>query len=155
MSLEIYAYRFKDINCRNMRKIVFITIGIISIILGVIGIFVPGLPTTPFLLLSSWLFYKSSKRLHGALHRSKWLGKYIRRYESKQGVTLLSKLLSIGCMWIMINLSAFCAFENWHVRIVLFALGIVGTVSILVIVPTRKGGKQGIRVDLKEEHYLQ
>ncbi len=136
-----------------MRKIVFITIGIISIVLGIIGIFVPGLPTTPFLLLSSWLFYKSSKRLHDALHRSKWLGKYIRRYESKQGVTLLSKLLSMGCMWTMINLSAFYAFENWHMRMVLFALGIVGTVSILVVVPTKKNEKQNMGTDIKKGHY--
>ena len=58
-----------------MKKFLFITIGVLSVILGIIGIFVPGLPTTPFILLSSWLFYKSSKRLHDRLHRSP-LGKY-------------------------------------------------------------------------------
>lgn len=119
-----------------MRKVLYISIGILSVCLGIIGIFVPGLPTTPFLLLSSWLFYKSSKRMHDLLHRSKWLGDYIRRYESKQGVSWTSKLISIGCMWTMISISAFVVLENWHFRILLFVLGLIGTVSVIFIVPT-------------------
>lgn len=121
-----------------MRKIVFVVIGIVSVVLGIVGIFIPGLPTTPFLLLSSWLFYKSSKRMHDALHRSKWLGEYIRRYESGEGVSLRSKLFSVGCMWTMIGISAFCAFENLHMRLLLAGLGLIGTVSLFVLVPTRK-----------------
>lgn len=121
-----------------MRKAVFITLGILSIILGIIGIFIPGLPTTPFLLLSSWLFYKSSKRLHDALHRSRWLGRYIRHYESKQGLSWASKLLSMACMWTMVLLSAFCFVDNLHVRILILVLGGVGTASILFLVPLAK-----------------
>lgn len=121
-----------------MRKYIYIAIGILSIVLGIIGIFVPGLPTTPFLLLSSWLFYKSSKRLHDRLHRSKWLGKYIRHYESRQGLSVVSKIVSIACMWAMISVSAFCFIENMHIRILLFVLGIIGCCSILFIVPTAK-----------------
>lgn len=118
-----------------MRKTIYITIGILAIILGIIGIFIPGLPTTPFLLLSSWLFYKSSKRLHDRLHRSPWLGKYIRRYESKKGVGMVSKLVSILCMWTMVSVSAFCFIENIHMRILLFGLGMIGTCSIIFLVP--------------------
>lgn len=121
-----------------LRKGIFITIGILSIILGIIGIFVPGLPTTPFLLLSSWLFYKSSRRMHDYLHRSRWLGEYIRRYESGEGVSRLSKLISICCMWIMVSISAFVFIENLHLRILLLVLGVIGTGSILLIVPTAK-----------------
>lgn len=120
-----------------MKKILFVTLGIISILLGVIGIFVPGLPTTPFLLLSSWLFYKSSKRLHDRLHRSR-LGKYIRQYESREGVSRWSKLISIACMWVMISISAFWVLENPHIRILLLILGAIGTGSVLFIVPTAK-----------------
>ena len=116
-----------------MRKVLYISIGILSVCLGIIGIFVPGLPTTPFLLLSSWLFYKSSKRMHDFLHRSKWLGDYIRRYESKQGVSWTSKLISIGCMWTMISISAFVVLENWHFRILLLVLGLIGTVSVCLL----------------------
>lgn len=120
-----------------MKKILFVSIGILSIFLGIVGIFVPGLPTTPFILLSSWLFYKSSQRLHDRLHRSP-LGKYIRRYESRKGVSWLSKLLSIACMWTMISISAFLIIENLHVRILLFILGGIGTCSVLFIVPTAR-----------------
>lgn len=121
-----------------MRKPLYIVIGIISVILGIIGIFVPGLPTTPFLLLSSWLFYKSSTRLHNALQNSPWLGKYIRHFEEKRGVPLSSKLFSIACMWTMVLISAFCFIENLHVRILLLVLGVIGTCSIIFIVPTMK-----------------
>lgn len=120
-----------------MKKILFICIGILSVILGVVGIFVPGLPTTPFILLSSWLFYKSSPQLHDRLHLSP-LGKYIRRYESRKGVTWLSKFVSIGCMWIMVCISAFVVIENIHLRILLLVLGGIGTASIILIVPTAK-----------------
>lgn len=120
-----------------MKKFIYITIGVISILLGIIGIFVPGLPTTPFLLLSSWLFYKSSKRMHDLLHRSR-LGKYIRRYESREGVSMLSKLLSIACMWTMVSISAFVVLESTHLRILLLVLGAIGTGSILFIVPTAR-----------------
>lgn len=120
-----------------MKKFLFIILGIVSIMLGIIGIFIPGLPTTPFLLLSSWLFYKSSERLHHRLHRS-WLGKYIRRYEAGEGVSRLSKLISIACMWAMICISAFVVIDNLHVRILLLLLGCIGTGSVLFLVPTAK-----------------
>lgn len=76
--------------------------------------------------------------MHDVLHRSKWLGSYIRRYESKQGVSWTSKLISIGCMWTMVSISAFVCIENPHIRILLFILGLIGTISILFIVPTEK-----------------
>lgn len=120
-----------------MKKAFFITVGIISVLLGVIGIFVPGLPTTPFLLLSSWLFYRSSDRLHDRLHRSR-LGVYIRRYESREGASILSKVISLVCMWTMISISAFCFFEHTHMRILLGVLGLIGSYCVIWVVPTAK-----------------
>lgn len=122
----------------RMKRTIYIIIGCISVVLGIIGIFVPGLPTTPFLLLSSWLFYNSSKRLHDALHRSKWLGPYLRRFQERKGVGWKTKAVSIACMWTMISISAFVVFENWHVRLLLLGLGVIGTCSVLFIVPNAK-----------------
>ena len=131
-----------------MKKAIYIIIGCISVVLGIIGIFVPGLPTTPFLLLSSWLFYNSSKRLHDALHRSKWLGPYLRRFQERKGVGWKTKAVSIVCMWTMISISAFVAFENWHVRLLLLGLGVIGTCSVLFIVPNaRKKGEKKLEND--------
>ena len=137
-----------------MKKFLFITIGVLSVILGIIGIFVPGLPTTPFILLSSWLFYKSSKRLHDRLHRSPLgknnfrllrppLEKNTRRYESRQGMSLTGKFISIACMWIMISISAFLILEDFKIRVLLLILGAIGTGSILLIVPTAKRQNPG------------
>lgn len=120
-----------------MKKILFMAVGLISVVLGIVGIFVPGLPTTPFLLLSSWLFYRSSSRLHDWLHRSA-LGEYIRRYESRQGMSRCAKLVSIACMWLMIYISAFVVLENAPMRILLPILGIIGTGCVLFVVPGAK-----------------
>lgn len=121
-----------------MRKRLYIAAGCLSAALGVVGIFVPGLPTTPFLLLSSWLFYRSSPRLHGALHRSRWFGPYLRRYQSREGVGWRTKAVSLLCMWMMICVSAFTFLGYWHARALLFALGAIGTYMILFVVPNSK-----------------
>lgn len=118
-----------------MRKALYIIIGSISVVLGIIGIVVPGLPTTPFLLLSSWLFYRSSPKLHDAIHRSKWLGPYIRKFEKDKGVDKKTKLISVISMWAMISLSAFVFIESRPIRWLLFGLGIIGSISVIFIVP--------------------
>lgn len=118
-----------------MRKALYITIGCISVALGVIGIVVPGLPTTPFLLLSSWLFYKSSKRLHDALHRSRWLGRYIRQYERQRGMGRKTKLTAIVCMWAMIALSVCVFIDKEPLRWLLGIAGAIGTCCVLFVVP--------------------
>lgn len=118
-----------------MLKIIYIIIGSISVVLGIIGIFVPGLPTTPFLLLSSWLFYKSSRRLHDALHRSKWLGRYIRQYEEQKGMGKKTKATAVIMMWVMISISSFVFIDSIPLRWLLFALGIIGSICVIFIVP--------------------
>lgn len=76
--------------------------------------------------------------MHDALHRSKWLGAYIRRYEQRQGVGWKSKAVSITLMWSMILFSAFVLLEGCHLRILLIVLGIIGTCCVLFVVPNAK-----------------
>lgn len=120
-----------------MRKFLFIMGGSLAVVLGFIGIFVPGLPTTPFLLLASWCFYNSSKKLHDKLNAS-FLGKYIKRYNNKEGVSLKTKLTSVLLMWTMISISIFVVLDNFKTQLLVAALGLVGTCSVLFIVPNAK-----------------
>jgi uncharacterized protein len=83
-------------------KFILIIIGSLSIILGVIGIVVPLLPTTPLILLGAACYVKASDELYQKLIRNKWLGGYIKDFREKNGITLKNKILSISLMWISI-----------------------------------------------------
>ena len=76
-----------------MKKIALILIGVLSVILGVIGIFLPILPTTPLILLAGYCFLKSSKRLYNKLIKNKYLGIYIKNYYEKKEFPKKQKLM--------------------------------------------------------------
>lgn len=83
-------------------KALLIIIGTLSIALGVIGIVVPLLPTTPLILLGAACYVKASDELYQKLIKNKWLGRYIKDFREKNGITLKSKVLSLSLMWISI-----------------------------------------------------
>lgn len=86
-----------------MKRYIYIILGLIAVVLGVLGVVVPGLPTTPFLLLASWLFVRSSPRLQQWLLAS-WLGRYIRNYQRRGGMTISQKAGAVGIMVAMVLL---------------------------------------------------
>ena len=113
-------------------KIFFIVIGVISLALGVLGIFLPILPTTPFLLLSAALFAKSSGRLYSWLLNHKYLGEYIRSFREDKAIPLRVKIVSVSTLWIVICISAFTAAkEIWWLQLILFAVAVGVTIHIL------------------------
>ena len=83
-----------------MLKILFIVGGCISLLLGIMGIFLPILPTTPFLLLSATLFVHSSHRLYHWLLNQKYLGTYIRNFKEQRAIPLRAKIISVTMVWI-------------------------------------------------------
>ena len=106
--------------------------------LGVLGVVVPGLPTTPFLLLASWLFYRSSPRLQEWLLHS-WLGTYIRSYHRRGGMTFAQKASAVGIMVTMVLLSTFVFIPAGSVaRIIVPIAGAVGVLIVIFAVPNAK-----------------
>lgn len=101
-------------------------LGAISLTLGIIGIFVPGLPTTSFVLLTAYLWARSSEKLYNKLLNHKFLGGYIRDFQ--KGVSVRTKIRSVSIMWTMILISSFVFIQNWYIRGILLLVGIIGTI---------------------------
>ena len=121
-----------------MRRWTYIIAGLVCTGLGALGVVVPGLPTTPFLLLASWLFYRSSPRLQQWLLGS-WLGKYIRNYHRRGGMTAAQKAGAIGMMVAMVLLSTFVFIPaGATARIIVPIAGGVGALTVAFAVPNAK-----------------
>ena len=121
-----------------MRRPLYVFFGLVCVSLGALGVVVPGLPTTPFLLLASWLFYRSSPRLQQWLLAS-WLGKYIRSYHHHGGMTRTQKAGAVGIMAAMILLSVFVFIPAGSVaRIIVPIAGAVGALTVIFLVPNAR-----------------
>jgi hypothetical protein len=111
--------------------------GTISTVIGIIGIFVPILPTTPFLLLAAACYTRSSERFYRWLLYNRIIGVYIRNYVEGKGMPLRAKLFTILLLWVTIGISIAVGTQNPIVRIVLVLVAIGVTLHI-VLIKTRK-----------------
>lgn len=105
--------------------------GILSLLLGIIGIFVPILPTTPFVLLAAWLFLKSSDRLHRKLMSHKYFGPMIVQYQVHKAIPIRVKIYALSLMWICMLSSAFIFVESTLIRIILIVIASGVSIHIL------------------------
>lgn len=117
-------------------RTLFIIGGTLSLALAILGIIVPGLPTTPFALLSAFLYAKSSSRLYNWLMNNKVLGPRIRSYQKRNGVTKKGKIGIIIFMTSMVLFSSFVVIKDIPLRMVILSLGLVGAIVVWFFVPT-------------------
>ncbi len=113
--------------------------GAIFLAAGLVGVAVPVLPTTPFLLLATACFLRGSERMHSWMLNNRWFGDYLRRYREGRGIPLRTKLGAIALLWTTIGLSATLAVEHWAVRLGLLLIAAAVTVHIALI-GRRRGG---------------
>lgn len=111
-------------------KLVFKIIGTISLCLGLLGIFIPILPTTPFLLITATLYAKSSDKLYRWLMSNPHLGPYIKDFREYRTLPLRVKVISISTLWCTILLSMYLV-EIVFVRLLLLIIAIAVTIHIL------------------------
>ena len=122
-----------------MTRTLLIAFGTLSVILGVIGIFLPLLPTTPFLLLAAACYARSSDRLYRWLLNNRWFGEYIRNYREGRGLPLRLKILTILTLWLVIGFTALYAVSALWSRIILLAIMAAVTTHLVAIKTTRRG----------------
>lgn len=120
----------------KIKRLLFLLGGMIALALAILGLFVPGLPTTPFALLSGALFAKSNKKMHDWLLNSKLLGPRIRNYKRKKGLTLKDKYRVIALMTTMVLISSFLIIKIVPVRIIVLTAGLIGGIVVRFFVPT-------------------
>ncbi len=114
-------------------RILLIIAGTFFVGLGIVGIFVPVLPTTPFLLLAAACYARSSQRFYSWLLNNKWFGNYIRNYLERKGVPLKVKVLTVTLLWITIGFSVAFAVHSLVVRLILVLIAIGVSIHILSI----------------------
>lgn len=118
-------------------RIVLIIVGLLSLVLGIVGIFLPLLPTVPFILLAAACFSRASKRMHGYLLRLPFAGKVIDDYEKGQGVPRRAKLTALVMLWGGMTISAI-ALTPVPAVLVLMASVAVGATFVIVRLPVRQ-----------------
>jgi uncharacterized membrane protein YbaN (DUF454 family) len=123
------------------------------VLLGVVGIFIPILPTTPFLLLAAYLYARSSQRFLNWLLTNRLFGRYISNYRNGLGLPLLQKVITIFALWLTIGVSATLFVKSWWLRGLLLVIALAVSIH-LVCIKTYKPeptSEPDIKLDIQPE----
>jgi hypothetical protein len=115
------------------KRRLLITAGTLCTGLGIVGVFVPILPTTPFLLLAAACYMRSSGRFYRWLTNNRVFGAYVTNYIEGRGMPMRIKLATILLLWLAIGLSATLAVQSLVIRIILVSIAVGVTVHIVLI----------------------
>lgn len=118
---------------RRLGRVLLIVGGTASVGVGIVGIFVPLLPTTPFLLLAAAFYARSSPRLNAWLLGNRLFGPYVRRYREHRSMTRRHKVLTLLLLWTALGFSAASVASAWWGRLILGVVGVGVTTHILWI----------------------
>lgn len=114
-------------------KYALIISGFLSLFLGIVGIFLPILPTTPFVLLAGICFAHSSPKIYDKLINMKYLGKLITDYRAGKGLSKSAIITSILLLWLMMFISILYVVKLVLLKILLIAIGLAVSMHILYL----------------------
>lgn len=112
-------------------RIFYIAAGFVSLAFGIAGIFLPVLPTTPFLLLTAWLWFRGSPALYDKLMAHPKIGQYIRDFREERAIPLSTKIYSISLLWITIGSSILVISGKLWLKLLLLLIALLVSIHIL------------------------
>lgn len=112
-------------------RVLLMFVGWLSVVLGVLGIFLPVLPTTPFLLLAAACFVRTSPKFYEWLVRHPKLGKYVIYYLDGKGIPKKAKVYTLVVLWSTMFITAFVLLDSTIVRVILPTIGLLVSIYIL------------------------
>lgn len=130
--MEIESTSKINISQKPIVRWTLLTAGTILVGIGILGIFLPLLPTTVFFLMAAWCYARSSQRFYDWLHHNKFFGKYLKNYREGRGISLSTKISTIVILWGSILYSIYVTQSLW-LGLVLLAIAIGVTIHIIVI----------------------
>ena len=119
-------------------KALWVIAGSVFVVLGAFGVILPGLPTTPFLILAAACYIRSSQRLYDWLIANKTFGPYLRDYREGKGIPRRAKKIALVMMTIFVGYAVLFALDDLIVRIVVLILGMIGFYYVAYRVPSAK-----------------
>ena len=119
-------------------KALWVIAGSVFVVLGAFGVILPGLPTTPFLILAAACYIRSSQRLYDWLIANKTFGPYLRDYREGKGIPKRAKKIALVMMTIFVGYAVLFALDDLIVRIVVLILGMIGFYYVAYRVPSAK-----------------
>ena len=114
-------------------RALLIILGTLCVALGVLGMFLPLLPTTPFLLLAAICYARSSERFYLWLMNNRWCGDYIRNYREGKGIPVKQKIFTLVLLWLTIGFTTVLVVSQWWLRVILLGIAVGVTIHLMKI----------------------
>jgi uncharacterized membrane protein YbaN (DUF454 family) len=122
----------------RIRGYIYVVLGTIALAVGALGLLLPVLPTTPFVILAAACYYRGSERLHAWILNSRWFGEPIRNFQAGRGLTRNMKTRAVSLMWATIIVSAVFFVNSLVVRAVVFGVAICVTIYLFRLPTTEE-----------------
>lgn len=131
--LQPYKLKTNLFQDASLKRTVYKPLGFLFLALGLLGIPLPVLPSTPFILLAAWFFARSSEQWHTRLLRSELFGPMIRNWEESRCISLRTKIVAIVSMIIAGSISVGFAIDDIRLKILTVILLVIGSATVLSI----------------------